>query len=345
MFRSFERRLDPFPDTPPPALATTFVRFLWASTAGARPYLLLLVLSSAAFGVFEAALFAYLGDITDWLVATPPGELFTRHAGTLVLLAGVLLGSIALAAVGAVIKGQVLSGNLPMLLRWHYHRRLLGQSMGFFQDEFSGRLATKVIQTAGAVRDAWMTMADILVYVIIYFLSMTMILGGFDARMLAPFTGWLVLYVAAMRWFIPRLATRSEAQADARSLMTGRIADAYTNIATVKLFSHTNREASYARAAMRDYLGTVHAQLRLVTGFEIVNQALSVSLIGGTTGLALWLFSRGEVGVGAVAAAAAMAMRLNGLSHWIMWEMASLFEHVGTVQDLSLIHISQGIVR
>jgi ATP-binding cassette subfamily B multidrug efflux pump len=333
MLRFFERRLDPFPDAPPPPLAPTFLRFLWTSTAGARWYLLLLTLTSAAFGLFEAALFAFLGDITDWLVATPPDQLFTTHARTLWLLAALLLGSVGLAAINALLKQQTLSGNLPMLLRWQYHRRLLGQSLGFFQDEFSGRLATKVIQTAGAVRDAWMTVADILVYVVIYFASMTFILGGFDSRMLLPFAGWLVCYIAAMRWFIPRLATRAEAQADARSLMTGRIADAYTNIATVKLFSHTQREAGHARSAMREYLGTVHAQLRLVTGFEIVNQLLSVVLIGGTTGLALWLFSRGEVGVGAVAAAAAMSMRLNGLSHWIMWEMASLFEHVGTVQD------------
>ena len=333
MFRAFESRLDPFPEAPPPPLPTTFLGFLWAATDGARPYLLLMTLASAGIGALEAALFAFLADITDWLIATPPDQLFTAHRGTLALLTGVLLGSIGLAAVGALLKHQVLSGNLPMRLRWQFHRRLLDQSLSFFQDEFSGRLATKVIQTAGAVRDAWMVVADILVYVVIYFASMTWILGGFDTRMLVPFTVWLLLFVAAMRWFIPRLATTAEAQADARSLMTGRIADAYTNIPTVKLFSHTRREADHARSAMRDYLRTVHAQLRLVTGFEVVNQVLSVTLIGGTTGLALWLFARGDVGVGAVAAAAGMAMRLNGLSHWIMWEMAALFEHAGTVQD------------
>jgi len=132
---------------------------------------------------------------------------------------------------------------------------------------------------------------------------------------------------------VPRLARVAQEQADARSLMTGRITDAYTNIATVKLFSHARREAGYARTAMEEFLGTVHRQMRMVSGFEIVNHVLSMALVASTTGLALWLWTKGQVGAGAVAAAAAMALRLNGISHWIMWEMASLFEHIGTVQD------------
>jgi ATP-binding cassette subfamily B multidrug efflux pump len=189
------------------------------------------------------------------------------------------------------------------------------------------------MQTALAVRDVWMILADILVYVVIYFVTMAAILGGFDAWMLGPFVLWLGLYVVAMRWFVPRLSKTAQAQADARSLMTGRVTDAYTNIATVKLFSHSQREAGYARNAMEDFLVTVKAQMRLVSGFETVNQALSVLLIGSTMGVALWLWMQGQVGVGAVAAATAMALRLNGISHWVMWEMASLFEHIGTVQD------------
>jgi ATP-binding cassette subfamily B multidrug efflux pump len=137
----------------------------------------------------------------------------------------------------------------------------------------------------------------------------------------------------ALGYFVPRLGAVGAAQADARSLMTGRVTDAYTNIATVKLFSHANREAGYARSAMREFMTTAHAQMRLVSQFEIVNQALSMVLISATTGLALWLWTKGQVGVGAVAAATAMALRLNGIAHWIMWEMAGLFENIGTVQD------------
>jgi ATP-binding cassette subfamily B multidrug efflux pump len=162
---------------------------------------------------------------------------------------------------------------------------------------------------------------------------MTAVVGTFDLKMVAPFLGWLLLYTASVTYFVPRLARISKAQADARSTMAGRITDAYTNIATVKLFSHANREASYARSAMREFLHTVYKQMRLISGFEVVNHTLSMLLILSTSGLALWLWTQGQVGIGAVAAATAMALRLNGISHWMMWEMAALFEHVGTIQD------------
>jgi ATP-binding cassette subfamily B multidrug efflux pump len=210
---------------------------------------------------------------------------------------------------------------------------MLGQSMSFYQDEFAGRVATKVMQTALAVRDTWFTVADILVFTTIYFVTMIAVVGHFDFAMLVPFLAWVALYGCAVAWFVPRLAKIGAAQADARSLMTGRVTDAYTNIATVKLFSHANREAGYARAAMQDFMKTAYAQMRLVSSFEIVNHLLSMALVAGTAGLALWLWTQGKVGVGAVAAATAMALRLNGISHWIMWELASLFENIGTVQD------------
>jgi ATP-binding cassette subfamily B multidrug efflux pump len=159
------------------------------------------------------------------------------------------------------------------------------------------------------------------------------VVGSFNAWMLLPLLGWLALYLATLYFFVPRLAVVSQNQADARSVMTGRITDAYTNIATVKLFAHDRREAAHARGAMAEFLGTVHAQMRLVTGFEIVIHTLSMALTLGVCGTALLLWMRGDVGSGAVAAATAMALRLNGISHWIMWEMAQLFEHVGTVAD------------
>ena len=206
--------------------------------------------------------------------------------------------------------------------------------MSFYQDEFAGRVATKVMQSALAVRDVWMILADIMVYIVIYLVTMGAIIGSFDLWMLGPFALWLGLYLVSMRYFVPRLGRVAQAQADARSLMTGRITDAYTNIATVKLFSHSQREAGYARSAMQEFLATVHVQMRLVTGFEIVNQILSVVLIGSHRRRGAVVVDRsGQVGVGAVAAATAMALRLNGISHWVMWEMASLFEHIGTVQD------------
>ena len=333
VFTWFERLIHPYPDAPPAPPPRGFFPFLWECTRGLRRYILAMTLLTAVIGAFEALLFSMMGRIVDWLAAVAPARLWTEQRGTLLLLAVVLAGSVLLVALQSTLKQQALAGNFPMLLRWNFHRLMLAQSMGFYQDEFAGRIAAKVMQTALAVRDVWMILAELLVFVIIYFVTMLAVLGGFDLWLLAAFFVWVALYVAALSYFVPKLGRVAREQADARSLMTGRITDAYTNIATVKLFSHTRREAGYARAAMQEFLGTVHTQMRLVTGFEIVNHALSMALIASTAGVTLWLWIQGHVGVGAVAAATAMALRLNGISHWVMWEMAALFEHIGTVQD------------
>jgi len=333
VFRWFEERVPPYPEEPPATPPQGFFAFMWACSAGLRPYLLGMTLCTAVIGVFEAMLFAMLGRIVDWLAAVEPSRLWVEHRGTLLALAGVLAGSVVFVALQTILKHQALAGNFPMRLRWIFHRLLLGQSMSFYQDEFAGRVATKVMQTALAVRDTWFTVADILVFTTIYFVTMIAVVGHFDFAMLVPFLGWVGLYACAVAWFVPRLARIGAAQADARALMTGRVTDAYTNIATVKLFSHANREAGYARSAMQEFMKTAYQQMRLVSSFEIVNHVLSMALVASTAGLALWLWTRGEVGVGAVAAATAMALRLNGISHWIMWELASLFENIGTVQD------------
>ena len=333
LFKRFEALVPTYPEAEPPALPKTFFAFLWENTRGLRPYLLLLTLLTAAIGSFEALLFAMMAHIVDLLAQVKPSELWPLHGRTLALLAVALAASVLLSGLWALVKYQAVFSNFPMRLRWNFHRLMLGQSMAFYQDEFAGRIATKVMQTALAVRESWLVFADILTYVLIYFGTMLAVVGAFDRRVLLPFLGWLALYVLALRYFVPRLGKVAQAQADARSLMTGRVTDAYTNIATVKLFSHSQREAAFARGAMQEFMVTAYGQMRLVTGFELVNQALSMMLIGSTAGVTLWLWTQGAVGVGAVAAATAMALRLNGISHWVMWELASLFEHVGTVQD------------
>ena len=333
MLSWFENLVDPYPVEPPKAPPKGFAAFLWAGTQGMRRYLLGMTLLTASIGAFEALLFSMLGNIVDWLGAVSPDQLWTTSREKLLLLAGVLLLSPLVVWVQTMLKHQALAGNFPMRLRWNFHRLMLGQSMNFYQDEFAGRIATKVMQTALAVRDTCFIVGDILVFTTIYFVTMTAVVGSFNAWLLLPFLGWIVLYGSAVYFFVPRLSRMAKSQADARSLMTGRITDAYTNIATVKLFSHTHREAGYARSAMQEFMKTVHGQMRLVSGFEVVNHTLSMLLILSTAGVALWLWTQGQVGIGAVAAATAMALRLNGISHWMMWEVASLFEHIGTVQD------------
>ena len=335
MLNLFESLIHPYPDETPDVPPRTLFAFLYAGTRGLRPLIAVMAVLTAVIGAFEALLFGFLGSLVDWLAKMRPETLWAEQGSKLMWIAIVLLVSPLVVAVQAMLKQQTLAANFPMLLRWNFHRLMLGQSMSFYQDEFAGRVATKVMQTALAVRDSVMIVTDILVFVGVYFISMVVVAAHFDVWLLVPFAVWFIFYAAALRYFVPRLGKVGQAQADARSLMTGRVTDAYTNISTVKLFSHGKREAVYVRSAMQEFMQTAHAQMRLVTGIEIVNFALNMLLIVGTAGVGLWRWSLGETGfgVGGLAAATAMALRLNGISHWIMWEMARLFENLGTVQD------------
>ncbi|MBI2771502.1 MAG: ABC transporter ATP-binding protein [Burkholderiales bacterium] len=333
MFRAFEKLLHPYPAAEPQLPPTGFLAFIAACTPGLRGYIALLALLSAAISAYEAFLFALLGHIVDWLGRIPPGRLWAEQGHMLLLLAAVLAGSTLLIALHTIVKHQTLAINFPLRLRWNFHRLMLGQSMAFYSDEFAGRITTKVMQTALAVREMIFTTTEVVIGIGVYFITILALAGGFDARLTLPFIAWFVLYAASTVYFVPRLARVGKAQADARSMMTGRITDAYTNISTVKLFSHTQREAGFAQDAMQEFKTTGYRQMRLVSGFEIANHALVVLLILAACGTSLLLWTRGEVGIGAVAAVTAMALRISGMSHWIMWEMTSLFENVGTVQD------------
>ncbi|WP_122610330.1 ABC transporter ATP-binding protein [Pseudomonas viridiflava] len=334
MLRLFEERLDPFPpdEAPPPPVG--LMRFLWACTRGARGYILAFALLSASVSIYEAWLFSFLGQVVDLLSTWQSGGAAGDEESRVLWGIGiVLVVSIGLVALRTMVQHQILAINLPLRLRWDFHRLMLRQSLSFFSDEFSGRVTTKVMQTALSVREVLFTLIEILPGIGVYFIAIIALAGGFALKLMLPFLAWIVLFGLAMVYFVPRLGKVGQEQADARSSMTGRIADAYTNITTVKLFSHSKREAHFARAAMEDFKLTGFRQMRLVSQFEIVNQALVVALILGAGGYALWLWHQGEIGTGAVAAITAMALRINGMSHWIMWQMTSLFENIGTVQD------------
>lgn len=333
MYRWFEKRINPYPNNDPQPVAKNLLSFLWQMTKGIRFYILLLIFFSAFVSAFETFLFAVVGKVIDKLSIVTPLELWQKEGYTLIILAIIIAGSTLFVALGTIIKHQVLAGNFPMRLRWNLHRLVLNQSMQFFQDEFAGRVSAKVMQTALAVRDTIFLISDILVYVVIYFFTMSLVLSDFNIWLLIPFTSWLFCYMIALIYFVPRLGNIAERQADARSLMTGRVTDAYTNIMTVKLFSHSGNEANYAKESMDGFLVTVNKQMRLVSSFEIVNHILNIGLFLSTFGLSLWLWSSSMIGVGAIAAATALALRLSGTSHWVMWEMTSLFENIGVVKD------------
>jgi len=333
MFKYFEKLLNPFPEdflvTPP----KTLLPFIWSCTKNLRWLILCMALLTAFIGSFEAVLFSYMGSLIDLLNHSNRNDFWTQHFSMLVSASAILILSTILILFQTLIKHQSLAGAFPMRMRWNFHRLLLNQSMNFYHNEFAVRVAAKVMQTALAVRDLWFILADILIYVVIYFLTMILVIGKFNYVLMLPFVAWVLLYILALIYFVPRLSKLSRNQADARSLMTGRITDAYTNISTIKLFSHAGREANFAKVAMKEFLASVNNQMRLVSWIEIINHLLSMLLVIGTAIAAIWLWSSNEIMVGVIATSTAMALRLNGISHWVMWEMTSLYEQVGTLQD------------
>ncbi|OOF69686.1 ABC transporter ATP-binding protein [Rodentibacter caecimuris] len=333
IFSWFENRLNPYPENAPSTPAKGLIRFIWSSTEGMKGWIFLLAFFTIGTGIMEAILFQFMGTLVDWLGEYSPPMLWLEKGHLLLGMAALLLLSIIWSFVGCSVRLQTLQGVFPMRLRWNFHRLMLGQSLSFYQDEFAGRVSAKVMQTALAVRDTVLTIADMLVYVMVYFITSGLVLFALDVWFVLPFLVWVVAFATILKFLIPKLAKTAERQADARSLMTGRITDAYSNIATVKLFSHGSREAAYAKRSMEDFMVTVHAQMRLATSLDTLTYAVNIMLTLSTATLGVVLWQQGQVGVGAIATATAMALRVNGLSRWIMWESARLFENIGTVND------------
>ena len=284
--------------------------------------------------ILEVSLFGFMGQLVDWLTTKDPATFLQEESNTLITMGILVLVVIPLLIlVHSLIVHQTLLGNYPMAIRWLAHRYILKQSISFFQNDFAGRVATKVMQTSIAVREAVMKLLDVMVYVLVYFTSMLIIIMSADARLVIPMLIWFVFYVLIQIKLVPKLKEVSTDQADARSVMTGRIVDSYTNIATVKLFSHTNKEADYAEDSMVGFLKTVYKQMRLVTKISILVQLNNYVLAFSIAAVSIWLWSNQAITVGAIAVAVSLSLRLNGMSQWIMWEISMLFENIGTVVD------------
>lgn len=334
LFSYFERKIDPYPEGPMPVMTRAkLLSFLWVCTEGARVWIFIRMLLSVLLGVFGSLLFAWVGDVVDWLTIYAPSTLWQEKGQTIMMILGLCLLSIIGEFFDNLVRFQVLQGVMPMRLRWWFHKHMLGQSMQFYHDEFSGRVSAKVMQTALAVRDTIMTMAEMASFVSAYLITSGVILLGLDFWLFVPFALWLVVVVVVMKFFLPRLRRTASDQADARALMTGRVTDAYANISAVKLFSHSQRELGYAKSAMQEFMTTVHAQMRWVSLLGTTTETISLLMIIGSTTIGVYLWMIGEVTVGAIAIASGIALRLKGMIQWIMWEMASLFEHIGTMQD------------
>lgn len=334
MFKKFEGFTNPFPDqepTQPPSGIFAFCRYY---TRGYEVPLIIMSIMSTIVAIVEVSLFGAMGNLVDWLSNSNPETFWQENSGQLIFYGVLLVVVMPILVVGySLLVHQTLLGNYPMSIRWLAHRYLLKQSINFYQDDFAGRVATKVMQTSLAVRETVMKTMDVFVYVSVYFTSMVVLLAQADIRLMIPMLIWLACYIGIQAYCVPKLKRVASEQADARSTMTGRIVDSYTNIATVKLFSHSKRETEYAEKGMRGFLDTVYRQMRLVTGFDVAVEITNYILVFSIGAMSVYLWMDNSISVGAIAIAIALALRINGMSMWIMWEVGALFENMGTVVD------------
>ncbi|TNY99320.1 ABC transporter ATP-binding protein [Vibrio parahaemolyticus] len=334
MFKRFEGFTKPFPKSTPDQPPSGIFAFLRHYTRGYEKPLIIMSLMSTIVAIVEVMLFGAMGQLVDWLSTSNP-ETFLQDNRADLIFYGVLLLVVMplLVVIYSLLVHQTLLGNYPMSIRWLAHRYLLNQSLNFYQDDFAGRVATKVMQTSLAVRETVMKSMDVFVYVTVYFTSMVVMLAAADWRLMIPMIVWLLVYIAIQIYFVPKLKDVASEQADARSTMTGRIVDSYTNIQTVKLFSHSQRETQYAEQGMKGFLNTVYRQMRLVTGFDVAVEISNYILVFSVAALSIYLWLDSAISVGAIAIAVSLALRVNGMSMWIMWEVGALFENMGTVVD------------
>lgn len=330
----FEKLVNPFPkidNQTPPNTLWGFIRY---HNQGYGWVFLALGILEALSAISEIAIYAFMGQLVDLLSEHDKATFLQSEMPTLLGYSALLL--LAMPIINYLrtsLRSRTLNGNLPMSVRWRSHRYLLNQGMSFFQDEFAGRAATKVMQSSMAVREVTLISVSVMVYVLVYFGSMLYVLTNLNTWFLVPMLVWLFIYTALQFYFNPKVRQYSQAQSDARSTMTGRIVDAYTNINTVKLFAHTDSEAEYARDSMDTYLQTVYKQMGTLSTLMITMTILNYILIFATSALSIYLWLNDLVGLGAIAVAVSMALRLLGMSRWVMFELTDLFESLGTVRD------------
>ncbi len=335
LYRWFEGWIPAFPDDPPTQPPATLRAFFWHYLGPVWWAFALLTAVTLALAVLEVAVLAFIGRVVDMMKeSTSPQTFFQDHALALSVMAGLTLVVRPLLSLAAdLLKHQMIMGPVNVRIRWLSHRYLLRQSLGFFQNDFAGRLATRTIQVGPAIRDVAANVCDVVVWVVVHWVGAALLFAQADWRLTLPLLAWLTLYIFALRYFVPRIEKLSAAMSDARSMLTGRIVDSYTNIATVKLFAHTEREDQYARDAMGEWLGRYQQQLRLNTQMEVCLWAVNGLVLVGTTGLAIWLWSGGQVTLGAIAVVTSLIIRLMNMSGWFMWTLAGIFDNVGVVQE------------
>jgi len=334
IFRWFESLIDAFKEPedgmPPDSVWRFYVFYLrqvWPVFAAA-------IVVGFGVAIVEVAMFSFIGRIVDLAKGAPVADFFAKHGNELLWMAFVILiARPVLILLHDLLVNQAIVPNLTSRIRWQNHRYVIRQSLGFFQNDYAGRIANRIMQTAGSLRESAVQIVDAIWYVTIYTGSALVMFAHADVWLAAPLLLWLVLYVITLAYFVPRTKERSWKQSEARSRLMGRIVDGYSNILTLKLFAHTRREEAYVAEAMGEQIQRMRSMTRLTTGMDATIATLNGFLIVGTSALAIWLWSQGRVTVGAIALSTGLVIRIHNMSGWIMWVVNGIFENVGTVQD------------
>ncbi|AOE84281.1 ABC transporter ATP-binding protein [Pseudomonas sp. TCU-HL1] len=334
LFQRFERLIDVFRQAPDEMPPRSVLRFYVHYLRQVWPIFSALLLVGLIVALIEVALFSFLGRIVDLAQATPAGELFQRHGTELLWMAVVALILRPLFnSLHDLLVHQTINPSLTNLIRWQNHRYVLKQSLGFFQNDFAGRIAQRIMQTGNSLRDSAVQAVDALWHVLVYAVSSLVLFAEADWRLMLPLAAWIIGYIAAIAYFVPRVKQRSVESSDARSKLMGRIVDGYTNITTLKLFAHTREEEDYAREAIGDQTRKTQAMARVITTMDATITIMGGLLIVSTCGLALWLWNQELISVGAIALATGLVIRIINMSGWIMWVVTGIFDNVGQVQD------------
>jgi ATP-binding cassette subfamily B multidrug efflux pump len=342
-YRRFEKLIDIFRDAPtdaPPnkvlAFYVYYLRQVWPSFAA-------LLVVGLVGALIEVALFSYLSRIIDLAQGTPDKDFFSIHANEFIwmIVVALILRPIFVGLHDLLVH-QTISPGMTSMIRWQNHSYVLKQSVRFFQNDFAGRIAQRIMQTGNSLRDSAVQAVDALWHVLIYAISSLVLFAEADWRLMIPLLAWIAAYIVALWYFVPRVKERSVVSSDARSKLMGRIVDGYTNITTLKLFAHTNFEQQYAREAISEQTEKSQLAGRVVTAMDTVITTMNGILIVTTTGLALWLWTQSLISVGAIALATGLAIRIVNMSGWIMWVVNGIFENIGMVQD-GLESISQPV--
>ena len=334
MFRFFENLVDPYEDypeqdTPPTGLWPFFREY-------SKPFKKVFILTgvmSLVVAFVEIGLIYYMGRLVD-LLGGSPADVWQTYGTEFILVAlFILILRPAFQALDVLLLNNAIMPNYGTLFRWRAHRQVLRQSVGWFEDDFAGRIANRIMQTPPAAGEVVFQVFDAISYSLAYLIGAAILLSTSDWRLLVPLLVWFGLYSLLMKWMIKRVGVASKASSDARSEVTGRVVDSYTNIHSVKMFAHHDSEIEYARTAIEKARSTFQKEMRIFTTMDVALVVLNGFLIVGVVGWAFFLWTSGHATVGAVTAAAALTLRLNSMTAWVMWALSTFFQQLGVVAE------------